>query len=49
MVPGKEYIHLLKKVRGRVRDHSDNLVGNINKKPILETRIYDIDFTDGRV
>ena len=46
MVPGKDYIAILKKVRGRKRDHFFNLVGDPNKNPILYTKIYELEFPD---
>ena len=35
MVPGKDYIAILTKVRGRKRDHCGNIVGNPNNNPII--------------
>ena len=49
VVPGKDYITVLKKVIGRKRDHSSNNFGDLNKNPILDTIIYDIEFPDGCV
>ena len=46
MVPGKDYIAILKKVRGRKRDHFFNLVGDPNKNPILYIIIYEPEFPD---
>ena len=49
MVPGKDYIAILTKVRDRKRDHCGNIVGNSNNNPIIETIIYELELTDGRV
>ena len=49
MVSGKDYIPVLKKVIGRKIEHSGNLVGDSNKNPIIDTRIYEFEFPDGRV
>ena len=43
MVPGKESIPTITNVRGRKRDDSVNLVGDPNKNPILDTRIYELE------
>ena len=48
-VPSKDSIPFIKKIIGIKRDHSGNLVGDRNKNPILDTRIYEIEFRDGRV
>ena len=37
MVPGKDYIPVLTKDRGRKRYHSSNLFGKPNNNPIIET------------
>ena len=49
MVPGKYCITVLTKVISRNRDHSYNLFGDPNRKPILDTIIYELDFTHVRV
>ena len=49
VVSGKDYIPVLKKVIGRKIEHSGNLVGDSNKNPIVDTRIYEFEFPDGRV
>ena len=49
MVPVKDFIVILTKVRGRKRDHCGNIVGNSNNNPIIDTIIYELELTDGRV
>ena len=46
VVPGKDSFPVLTKFRGKKRHHSSNLVGDPNKNPILNTRIYQLDFID---
>ena len=36
-------------VVGRKRDHDGNPLGNRNPNPILDTRIYEVQFSDGHV
>ena len=49
MVTRKDSNPILTKVRGRKENHSSDLVGNMNKKPIIDTGIYKLEFTYGRV
>ena len=49
MVHVKDSIPVLTKVRCRERYYSVNLVGETNNNPIIGTRIYYLDSTDGRV
>ena len=49
VVTRKDSNPILTKVRGRKKNHSSDLVGNMNKNPILDTGIYKIEFTYGRV
>ena len=49
VVTGNKYITTLTKVIGRNGDHSVNLVGDRNNNPILDTKIYEIEFTDVHV
>ena len=37
------------RVIGRKRDESGNPIGMVNTNPILDTRLYDVQFLDGRV
>ena len=48
VLPRKYSIPVHTKVIGRKIYHSGNLVGETNKKAILDTRIYYIEFPDGR-
>ena len=49
VLPGKYYIPVLTNIRGRKGYHSCDLVGETNNNPILGTRIYKLEFSDGRV
>ena len=43
MVTGKDYINFLTKVR------ADNFVDDQNNKPIIDTKIYELEFPEGPV
>ena len=49
VVPRKESNPVLTKVRGRKKNHSSNLVGNLSNNPILDTRIHKHEFPYGCV
>ena len=49
MVPDKDAMPVLKKTRKSERDHYGNLVGEMNNNPILNTRIYELEFSYGCV
>ena len=49
VVPGKDGVPVLAKVRSRKRDAAGNPVGEANSNPILDTRVYELLFPDGRV
>lgn len=50
VVPGSDGVNgVLAKVRGRKRDSAGNLIGSPNHNPILDTRVYELEFPDGRV
>ena len=36
-------------IKGRKRDHNGNPIGNSNENPILDTRVYQLEFPDGRI
>ena len=36
-------------IKGRKRDHNGDLIGTANANPILDTRVYQLEFPDGRV
>ena len=36
-------------IKGRKRDHDGNVIGRANANPILDSRIYELQFPDGRV
>ena len=49
VVPGRDAIPVLATVRGRKRDALGNPIGTSNPNPILDSRIYELEFPDGRV
>ena len=49
VVPGKDSPSVLAKIRNRKRDTSGIPIGEANQNPILDTRIYEVEFPDGRV
>ena len=49
ILPDKNGIPVLTKVKNRKRDSAGNPVGEHNDNPILDTRVYALEFPDGRV
>jgi hypothetical protein len=49
VVPGRDSQPILAKVRKRKRDSSGEPIGNANPNPILDSRIYELEFPDGRL
>ena len=49
IMPDKEGNPVLTKVKSRKRDSAGNPVGDANSNPILDTRVYELQFPDGRV
>ena len=49
VVPGKDSIPVIANIRNRKRDSVGNVIGTPNSNPILDSRIYDLEFPDGRV
>ena len=49
IMPNKEGVPVLTKVKRRKRDSSGNPVGEANPNPILDTRIYELQFPNGRI
>ena len=47
ITPGIEPV--LAKIRGRKRDNDGNVVGQKHSNPLLDTRVYQLEFPDGRV
>lgn len=45
----EEGIPILVKVKGRKRDQHGNLVGERNPNPILDTRVFNVEYPDGRM
>ena len=48
VVPGKYSIPALSRVKRRKWDASGNPVGEKHSNPILDTRVYELEFPDGR-
>ena len=49
VVPGKDSIPVLAKVKKRKRDAAGIPLGEANSNPILDSRVYELEFPDGRV
>ena len=49
VIPGKDAVPVLAEVKKRKRDPLGNAVGQPNVNPILDTRVYELEFPDGRV
>ncbi|GFH50430.1 hypothetical protein CTEN210_06904 [Chaetoceros tenuissimus] len=49
IMPDKDGTAVLTKVKGRKRDAAGNPVGEANENPILDTRVYELEFPDGRI
>ncbi len=49
VLPGRDGLEVLAKVAGRKRDHNGRAVGEANANPILDTRVYHVEFPDGHV
>jgi hypothetical protein len=48
-LPNLEGIAMTAKVTGRKRDQEEHLIGRSNPNPVIDTRLYDVEFDDGRV
>ena len=49
VIPGKDSLPVLAKVKKRKRDPAGNPIGEENPNPILDSRIYELEFPDGRI
>ena len=49
MIPNKEAIPVLAIVKKRKRDALGQPIGTKNENPILDSRIYELQFPDGRI
>ena len=49
LVPGRDMLPLMVKVKKRIQDASGNPVRKENSNTILDTRIYDLDFPYGNI
>ena len=49
VIPGIYVLPVLEKFRKTKLDSSGNPIGDNNSNPILDTRIYELEFPDGRI
>ena len=49
VIPGRDAVPVLATVKRRKRDSSGNPIGEANPNPILDSRVYELEFPDGRV
>ena len=49
ILPGRDGVEVLCKVKGRKRDSNGSLVGIYNQNPILDTRVFNVEHPDGSV
>ena len=50
VVPGSDGVTgVLAKVKNRKRDSAGNLIGSANSNPILDSRVYDLEFPDRKI
>jgi hypothetical protein len=49
ILPGRDGLEVLAKVKSRKRDHNRKAIGNKNENPILDTRVYNVEFPDGHL
>ena len=49
VIPGRDAHPVLAKVKKRKRDAHGNPIGESNNNPILDSRVYELEFPDGRV
>ena len=49
VIPGRDALPVLGKFKKRKRDAYGNLMENKNSNPILDTRIYELEFPDERI
>ena len=49
LLPNKDGIEVLCKVKGQKRDAEGNAVGDYHQNPILDTRIFQVEHPDGRI
>ena len=49
LLPNAEGVEVLCRVKGRKRDSAGTLIGQYNSNPILDTRIFNVEYPDGRV
>ena len=49
VIPGRDALPVLAKVKKRKRDADGIPIGQSNPNPILDSRVYELEFPDGRV
>ena len=47
VLPGRDGLEVLAKIAGRKRDHNGKAIGTADSNPILDTRVYHVEFPDG--
>lgn len=49
VLPGKDSLAVLATIKNRKGDAQGNLIGEENNNPILDTRIYELEYADGGI
>ena len=49
VLPGRDGVEVLAQIAGRKRDHNGKSIGTENSNPILDTRVYHVEFPDGHL
>ena len=49
VLPGRDGLEVLTQVKGRKRDHNGKAIGTSHSNPILDTRVYQVEFPDGHL
>ena len=49
VIPDRDAVPVLAKVKKRKRDAADQPIGEANSNPILDTRVYELEFPDGHI
>ena len=47
--PNSDRVEVLCRVKGRKRNTDGSLIGNYNSNPILDNRIFTLEYHDGRI
>ena len=49
LFPNSDGVEVLCRVKGIKRNTDESLIGNYNSNPILDTRIFDVEYPDGKI